>query len=547
MMEIILQRNSKNLVRKAVGDAPLTLGRSEENSIVLTDPEISRQHCVIEKRGSALVLRDLSKNGTLVNGEMKREAILALGDSVSVGPWTLRVADGSDGAREKTVACSPCATRVIRYDEAKRKLTTEEVELVAHVPGREPAGKRFSSGEITIGSLASCDLRVDDPCVSRRHCQMSWSGESLTLTDLGSTNGTFLSNRRISSAALGSSGNFCVGQTKIDFKVERQAERVSVSRQARLGRMVGPSLPMRELFALIEKVAPSDATVCITGESGTGKELVARELHDRSRRRRGPFVALNCGALPASIIESVLFGHERGAFTGATERTLGLIEQAKGGTLFLDEIGEMPEELQTRLLRVLESRSLRRGGGDAEIPVDVRIFAATNRNLKELVRDGRFREDLFFRLYVVHLFVPPLRERQQDARALAIHFASELSGGARDLTEAALSRIEKHSWPGNARELRNTIERALLFSDGGPIDSCDIDIDSLFARQGKNADLRSRESSIIAAALDECRGNLSRTSRKLGIARTTLQKKVKRYGIEIPRPDEETVPAAASE
>jgi len=219
----------------------------------------------------------------------------------------------------------------------------------------------------------------------------------------------------------------------------------------------------------------------------------------------------------------------------------GLIEQAKGGTLFLDEIGEMPPELQTRLLRVLESRSLRRVGGDAEIPVDVRVVAATNRNLKELVREGRFREDLFFRLYVVHIPVPPLRERREDIRQLAAHFARGAQGGARELTDASLALLEKHSWPGNVRELKNTVERAAVLSEGLCIDAADIAIDSVFVGEESGKDLRSRERSIIAAALEECRGNLSRTSRKLKIARTTLQKKIKRYGIEIPCPDEEPV------
>ncbi|HPM40882.1 MAG TPA: sigma 54-interacting transcriptional regulator [bacterium] len=535
MQELVFERGGKKLFRKQIGDGPVTVGRSPDNSLVLTDPEISRLHCLIERRGGALFLRDLSKNGTPVNGALARERELRPGDSLSVGPWKVTVEGTAETPCEKTVASSPCATQVVGYDEEKRELTTESLELTVEAPGGEKFTKELKVGEATIGTQASCDVVVADPYVSRRHCQVLSSRGALALVDLASTNGTFVGGRRVTRIALPDSGSFTVGKTTVSHRVVRRTERLAASRAPRLGRMIGTSRLIREVFALIERVAPSDATVCVTGESGTGKELAAREIHDRSARRRGPFVAINCGALPPSIIEGQLFGHERGAFTGADARQAGLMEQAKGGTLFLDEIGEMPPELQTRLLRVLESRSVRRVGGDSEISIDARFVAATNRDLKGMVRDGLFREDLFFRLYVVPVAIPPLRERPEDIEALARHFVSELSGSSRSLSPGAVERMLAHPWPGNARELRNTLERSLIMSEGEVLEAASLRIESVSTQASETSDLRGKERAIVTAALEECGGNLSRAARKLGVARTTLQKKIKRHAISVPR------------
>ena len=292
---------------------------------------------------------------------------------------------------------------------------------------------------------------------------------------------------------------------------------------------------MRKLFALISKVGASNATVCITGESGTGKELAARALHESSPRNKGPFIAINCGAIPANIIESHLFGHERGSFTGAVDRAAGLIEQAEGGTLFLDEIGEMPLDLQTRLLRVLESRMLRRIGGKREIAVNFRLICATNKNLNELVARGQFREDLFFRIFVVPIELPPLKGRKKDVRALALHFIKELQPKGRhfSLTENATKKLTKHSWPGNVRELKNSIERTLLLAEGDIIDADDLKLLHHTKQQSDGA-LKEREREILIDALDNCNGNITKTAKKLNIARTTLQKKIKGFSIKIP-------------
>lgn len=537
MLELILQRGGKKLLRWPIDEGSITVGRSSDNTVVLLDPEISRHHCRLEWKEGVLVVTDRSSNGTLVNGELRREAVIAAGDRMAVGPWTLLIEAAPEAVPMRTLASAPEATRIIHYDETSRRLTTEAIEFVITSPDQAVLRRTISADEITIGHHAACTIAVADPFISRRHCRIVNRDGKLLLADLGSTNGTRFDGARVERTALPTSGAFEIGRSTVAWRVVREARRIAPSAEARLGSLIGPSAPMRELFALILKVAPSEATVCITGESGTGKELVARELHTLSARRGGPFVAINCGALPASLIEGQLFGHERGAFTGALERLPGLFEQAKGGTVFLDEIGEMPPELQTRLLRVLEERKVRRIGGEALISIDMRIICATNRDLRALVKEGRFREDLFFRLYVVPIALPPLRERPEDVRALAHHFVRALArpGGPNFLTDAAAELLVRHRWPGNVRELRNVIERAMLLSNGESIDAADIRIEEIAAPGSGGSALRAREREVVAAALAACNGNVSRASRKLGIARTTLQKKIRRYAL--PRAD----------
>jgi DNA-binding NtrC family response regulator len=237
---------------------------------------------------------------------------------------------------------------------------------------------------------------------------------------------------------------------------------------ARFGRLYGNSTAMQDVFAMIARVAPTEATVLITGESGCGKELVAHSIHDLSARRSGPFIAINCGAIPQNLIEAELFGYEKGAFTGANRQHAGCFERARGGTLFLDEITEMSPEMQVRLLRVLETGKFARIGGDRDLAADVRVLAATNREPAAAVRDGVLREDLMYRLAVFPLHLPPLRDREDDAELLAEHFLQDLNASAdtqKRLSRAAIEAIRRHAWPGNVRELRNAIHRAFILAD----------------------------------------------------------------------------------
>jgi DNA-binding NtrC family response regulator len=323
-------------------------------------------------------------------------------------------------------------------------------------------------------------------------------------------------------------------------------------RQTETGRfkgIVGQSNAVQQVCALIARIAPSSASVLISGESGTGKDVIARTIHELSRRRHSPFIAVNCGAISPSLMESELFGHERGSFTGADRRHKGVFERASRGTLFLDEITEMPIELQVKLLRVLETGTFSRVGGEEVVSVDVRILASTNRGLQDAIKDGKLREDLYYRLKVFHLDLPPLRERREDTPLLAQHFLDELEkveGSRKRLTEAALNRLVAHSWPGNVRELRNVIHSAFILGGSS------IDVDSLPAElQSRSAPpvaaekekseggdvvqalvgatLAEIEQRLIAATLAHCGGNKGKAAEILGISLKTLYNRLNTY------------------
>ncbi len=306
---------------------------------------------------------------------------------------------------------------------------------------------------------------------------------------------------------------------------------------------IGTAPAMQRVFDLVKKVAPSAASVVISGQSGTGKEVVARAIHNLSPRKEKPFVALNCSAIPATLIESELFGYERGAFTGADQRRLGNFELAHGGTLFLDEVGELPLELQAKFLRVLEERKIRRLGGRGEVEVDVRVLCATNKDLKEAIRQGRFREDLYFRLHVFTIELPPLKDRKEDIPLLVHHFIEKFNGETgkhvQGVTSQAMAVLQAYPWPGNIRELRNTVERAMILVDGDVIGEEQLPPDVQPARP-EAATLRVPlgmpidhvEKEYILASLQRNAGNKARTAEALGISEKTLYNKLHRYADE---------------
>ncbi|MCB9735451.1 MAG: sigma-54-dependent Fis family transcriptional regulator [Deltaproteobacteria bacterium] len=341
----------------------------------------------------------------------------------------------------------------------------------------------------------------------------------------------------------------------LDDRDEQRRLRRELIRHGSFQGMVGRSRRMLQVFEQVERAAPSDLPIFIIGESGTGKELLARSVHEVSRRRGAPFVALNCGAIPSHLAESELFGHEKGAFTGAIKAQMGAFERAHHGTLFLDEVTEMPLDLQVVLLRVLEVGHVQRVGGAREVPVDVRVVAATNRDPREAVKAGRLREDLFYRLHVIPLALPPLRERRDDVQILATHFLADLAersgAGAPRLTEAALDALVAHAWPGNIRELRNTLSRAFVLRAGDAIDASDLGLAPGGGRAagggsgagGAGADgvvipsdatLAEAERRLILSQLERQRWHRGETAKVLGIAPKTLYNKCKAYGIEEP-------------
>jgi transcriptional regulator with GAF, ATPase, and Fis domain len=322
---------------------------------------------------------------------------------------------------------------------------------------------------VFVGQSPACEFRLTDPLVSRRHLALDLTDRELRITDLSSTNRTFANGIVVSEAYLRGGEVISIGSTiiRVDM-VEQTTAAATVSSATRFGRLIGSSVEMRRLYPLCERIAQSEIPAVIEGETGTGKEVLAEAIHEQSPRAGGPFVIFDCTAVPPNLLESELFGHERGAFTGAVQTRRGVFEQAHGGTLFIDEIGDLDLSLQPKLLRAVQRSEVRRVGGDKWFPVDVRILAATRRDLDREVQAGRFRDDLFFRLAVARVELPPLRQRRGDIAVLAQHFWKELGGSTTKLPYDLAQRYEAYAWPGNVRELYNAVSRQLALGDVGP-------------------------------------------------------------------------------
>jgi transcriptional regulator with GAF, ATPase, and Fis domain len=367
-----------------------------------------------------------------------------------------------------------------KIDYGAKRPTLRLRRCTLTMPGGEEHD--FEQEIIRLGSLDENDIVLHDDTVSRLHCRIVQEDTGYVLVDQQSTNGTFVNNVRVREAFLHPGCTIAVGQSKLLFNARDEEVAIVPADHDRFGLLIGGNAKMREIYAIIERIAVTATTVIIEGETGTGKEVVAQTIHDISPRRNGELIVFDCGAVPPNLVESELFGHEKGSFTGAVMSRPGLFEMADGGTLFLDELGELPLDLQPKLLRALEQREVRRVGSSKAIKVDVRIIAATNRKLDEEVRERRFRQDLYYRLSVVKLRLPPLRERDDDVPLLAQHFLDtgpynrgpDGTRRVRGISRAALDCLRAYSWPGNVRELVNVLERAVSFCDGELIDTGDL-------------------------------------------------------------------------
>jgi DNA-binding NtrC family response regulator len=412
-----------------------------------------------------------------------------------------------------------------------------------------PVGARM-----TIGKAPDNDLVLGDDTVSRHHCELVRTGDGIQVKDLGSTNGTKIDGTRVHEATIASGSVLKVGEIEIAFRPVAQRLEVLPSDATEFEGVIGLALSMRTIFGILERIAPTDATVLLEGETGTGKDVLARAILARSPRASKPFVVVDCGAVSYSLIESELFGHERGAFTGAVASRQGAFELGDGGTLFLDEIGELPLDVQPKLLRVLETREFRRVGGNKTLRANVRVIAATKRNLQREVSAGKFREDLYFRLAVVPLTVPPLRARREDIPALARHIL-KLTSATREYALGAetLEALVAHDWPGNVRELRNVLERAvylaqatsthelglvLLPASGGPSDG-GFQFESARSYRDTRAKYDAEfERRYVRWLLGRHGGNVSAAAREAKMDRKHLHDMAKKHGLRGTESDE---------
>jgi len=364
-------------------------------------------------------------------------------------------------------------TSVIRDANRPVALRVRELALEVIEGPATGASASMNKRELSVGTHASNDLVLADPAVSRFHFRIVADEKGHRIIDTTSTNGTTVNGVRVEQAFLADRARIQAGGSTIQVRLGDGSADIELSPDDRFGPTVGRSVAMRQVFALARRAAASSASILLLGETGTGKDVLARAIHAHSGRAQAPLVVFDCAATPPSLIESALFGHLRGAFTGADEARAGVFERASGGTLFLDEIGEMPLDLQPKLLRALDGGSITPVGGSREVTVNVRVIAATNRDLRAMVAQDRFRPDLYYRLAVVPIEVPPLRERTGDVPLLAAHFAREFLArddrpaqtlATADL-ERALAGLEDQEWPGNVRELRNAVERLLALAD----------------------------------------------------------------------------------
>ena len=395
----------------------------------------------------------------------------------------------------------------------------------------------------SIGSHHRNDLIVEDPTVSRFHCEIVVDESGVRIRDLKSRNGTVLDGVVVLEAFVRVGSLLRLGKTVIRFELGTETNRLPLSEETRFGSLTGVSPAMRAAFAMLERAAESEATVLLEGETGTGKSQAAQSIHRESARRDGPFVIVDCGAILGNLLESDLFGHEKGAFTGATDRRIGAFEEASGGTLFLDEVGELPMDLQPKLLRALEAREVRRVGSNTYRPVDVRVIAATNRDLRTDVNAARFRADLYFRLAVLTLGMPPLRRRPEDIPALVEEIIASLRASKEAVEQLRspefLAQIRNAAWPGNVRELRNHIERCLIFrtiepasGSGAPEEEgFTVDPTAPYTSERERA-IADFERRYFKALLRQHDGKVARAAGAAGMDRTYLYRLLRRHGIE---------------
>ena len=541
MAELVFFRRGEEVLRLTLGDDRVVLGRGERCDVVIPDPEVSRQHVALHLEDGRCVLQDLSGKGVLVAGNKSSGGEVPDGGDIALGQWRAIFRKTSSGADSDATELGPRTELLERAEATDSPVMPAQVRL--RTSSQETTHK-LQTESFTAGKDAGNDLVLNQRFVSGRHLKVTRQHNRFLVSDQRSTNGTWLGQVRLFEAEVPFFTTLRVGEGEL--VIEPAIQSGTKGPTGTYG-LIGTDPSMKSLVDLIDRVAPSTAAVAVFGESGTGKELVARAIHQQSNRSAAPFIPVNCAAISRELIESELFGHEKGAFTGALNARKGAFEEADGGTIFLDEIGELPLELQAKLLRALESGEIKRVGAPRPITVDARVVAATNRDLLAMAREGKFREDLYYRLCVIPLNLPPLRARLGDLKLLTEHFLKmHAPRGQRVLlTPPAMKAIEDHAWPGNVRELRNVIFRALLLRKGQHIDASDLSFDPSpeQPRASASGELECQPGQTLEAQLARCErliiesalkryGSREKTARELDIGRSTLFKRLKEWGLQ---------------
>ncbi len=421
-------------------------------------------------------------------------------------------------------------TAVVELADAAR-LLLDDASLIVTAGPDKGLEIELDGATLRLGSAPDCEVVLHDPTISGRHAVVQLGPRGFFVRDLGSKNGVVLEGWKIDAVPLADGMKLTLGGTQLTVRARGGRREIPLGPAGLYHELVARSIPMRAVAAALEAAARRDVTVLLEGETGTGKEIAARALHAASERASGPFIVFDCGAITPSLAAAELFGHERGSFTGADRAQPGALELAEGGTLFLDELGELPLDLQPLLLGALERRAGRRVGGQKEVAYDVRVVTATNRNLAEEVRGGRFRADLFYRIAVVRVRLPPLRDRRADLPLLVARLAAEARV---TVTPELVSLLEAHDWPGNVRELKHTLARAAL--DLSPLpDSPDapIALSSLPLPEARRRAGEEFERGYLEALIEQSGGVLSRAAERAGVSRQALTKLVAKHGLRV--------------
>lgn len=514
METLELHREGQMLAVFTTPDGPIEIGRALGCDISIDDPALAERHFLVMREGGTLRAYDVSRGRSGTSIHVPFDRMWPLGDK-----HALVRRQGLDGQESKSVVEDPTAPLSQPAICSARLVLTHGSRATA-------PGIILGTRPVHVGRDDANDLVLVDTAVSANHCRFERHFGSLRVRDLGSRNGTFVNGVRVDQARLLPGASLRVGRTELRV-VETEGHGNPSSGGETGSRMVAASAVMLGLLGEARRLAELSWPVLVHGETGSGKEGIALALHEWGKRARGPFVTLNAGGVSRELVESELFGHERGAFTGAVSTHRGVFEQAQRGTLFLDEVGELPLAVQARLLRVLENGEVRRVGSETIRHVDVRLVCATHRDLCSMVKEGLFREDLYYRIARLVLEVPPLRARPADISVLAEHFLQEMADnvGPRRILPNAISRLQAYHWPGNVRELRNVLASAVALHGGEELDAAAVD-DALLrrARSTQSLTLDPPELKHMVRLYD---GNVAATARALGIPRTTLRDRLR--------------------